>query len=118
MEKTLRHVLLGQHYYDFLTEKVDPKQIKDLPKLFNFMYMLKLMILCIPILTLQSSPRMQTSLMILIEITFITCFIYYAGKKHLLKSKTFFWLTLGEEFCVTIYLIFSCITAFKAKNTK
>jgi hypothetical protein len=112
LEKTYRSVLLGQHYYDFVTNSVDPEHIKDTPKLFNFIYLLKLMIICIPILTFQSSARVQISLMIFVEALFILVFIGYVLRKHIMKSKFMFWMTVAEEFCIMNYLVYCLIASY------
>jgi hypothetical protein len=118
LERTYRNVLLGQHYYDFVTEKVDPKHLKDTPKLFNFVYLLKLMALCIPILTFQSSARVQIGLMISIEVAFLCLFFFFVLRKDILKSKFIFWMTVGEEFCILNYLIYCMIASYNEEGSK
>lgn len=53
---TLRKILVGEHYHDFTLVHVSSEKIDALPRIYHFLFLMKILIFCIPILVFQSSP--------------------------------------------------------------
>jgi hypothetical protein len=47
---TLRKILVGEHYFDFALVHVSDSKINILPRIYHFIFVIKIIAFCIPIL--------------------------------------------------------------------
>lgn len=106
---TLRKIIVGEHYCDFALSHVNTSQIEILPRIYQFFFIFKTLILCTPILVFQSMPFVQTLSMAIIEISFILLITYMRVKKGVPNSGFYFWVTVLESFFILNYMIFAIL---------
>lgn len=106
---TLRKILMGEHYFDYTLSHVNYSQIEILPKIYQFLFILKILIFCTPILVFQNMPIIQTLTMAIVELAFIILIIYLRIKKGVPNSGFYFWASMIESLFIFNYMVFAML---------
>ena len=107
IKSTLKNFVIGAQYSGLVANQIDPGHIEAIPRYYNLTYSLRICLDCLPILTLQSAPLAQVSLIGLIEGGYLIFLIIFKCKYSSPVSNLNFFMLIIESFCVINFLLYS-----------
>ena len=103
IDESIKKIYQDDFMLNFMIDGLSSSNLEKIPKLYNLVTMLKLSILGVILLSLQSSSFIQSLLFTLLELSYLAFTIIYQSKARALSSKLIFSVRILEAITLTIY---------------
>lgn len=110
---TIKNIKSGEHYVQVICQDKTRKSAECSPNYTYLAFLVRIMLICIPILCFQSVPRIQIMLLFCFEMGYFSYLFRAFWKWRVPKSKLRFTIELFESFCVLNFVAYCAYTLEK-----
>ena len=103
LSRTVDKILEDDFVLNFKVDGLATKNLRKIPNIYNLMMLLRISVISVLLLSLQSSSSVQSLFLILIEVSFLVFLIKYQASASALKSKVIFWARVLESITLALY---------------
>lgn len=112
-QATISNLEKGEHYIQSICANLTQTSAIVGSNTFNLIYIIRLVAICIPILCLQSIPRIQLTALLLVESCYLSYQIYAFCKWKIPNTKFRFIINSLESFCVINFIVYCAYSISK-----